>query len=182
MVLTASFVLLVTGLFCHRHLRIKVLSKPGRADLTSANLTPASGRQDHTTSPYAAASFVRTLVARLTLPRPPHPAPYVRDDREAPLLWERDDGSCRDDLGRLKTKIFLQAGLDRLMGDLPVGHIRATWGREATKPFAANSTSGCATCRVASADSRRVSGFRSLVLNVGAQSVIATAVWRAVVV
>src|SRR5712692_5975823 len=28
-----------------------VLSKPGRADLTSANLTPASGRQDHTTSP-----------------------------------------------------------------------------------------------------------------------------------
>jgi hypothetical protein len=92
----------------------------------SANLTPASGRQDHTTSPSAAASFVRTLIARLTLPRPPHPAPYVRDDREAPLLWERDDRSSRDDLGRLKTKIFLQAGLDRLMGDLPVGHIRAT--------------------------------------------------------
>src|SRR6266852_8027546 len=35
------------------------LSKPGRADLNSANLTPASGRQDHTTSPYAATSFVR---------------------------------------------------------------------------------------------------------------------------
>src|SRR5229473_541907 len=35
-----------------------VLSAPGRADLTSANLTPASGRQDHTTSPYAATSFV----------------------------------------------------------------------------------------------------------------------------
>jgi hypothetical protein len=30
------------------------LSKPGWADLNSANLTPASGRQDHTTSPYAA--------------------------------------------------------------------------------------------------------------------------------
>jgi hypothetical protein len=29
------------------------LSKPGWADLNSANLTPASGRQDHTTSPYA---------------------------------------------------------------------------------------------------------------------------------
>src|SRR5229473_1516924 len=41
MVLTVSFVLSpVTGLFCHRHQRIKVLSKPGRADLTSANLTP----------------------------------------------------------------------------------------------------------------------------------------------
>jgi hypothetical protein len=65
-----------------------VLSKPGRADLTSANLTPASGRQDHTTSPYASASFVSSPfdrsqvfrpalhhVARLTLPRPPHPSP-----------------------------------------------------------------------------------------------------------
>src|SRR6202171_5925236 len=29
------------------------LSKPGWADSTSANLTPASGRQDHTILPYA---------------------------------------------------------------------------------------------------------------------------------
>src|SRR5712671_195398 len=34
------------------------LSKPGWADLNSANLTPASGRQDHTTSPSATTSFV----------------------------------------------------------------------------------------------------------------------------
>src|SRR6266478_1124704 len=74
------------------------LSKPGWADLNSANLTPASGCQDHTTSPYAATSFVRSLliahksfnspcnpVARKTLPRPPHPMPNVRDDRETPL-------------------------------------------------------------------------------------------------
>ena len=55
MVLTASFVLSpVTGLFCHRHQRICSLSAPGRADTPSANLTPASGRQDHTTSPSAA--------------------------------------------------------------------------------------------------------------------------------
>src|SRR3981189_3431673 len=65
-----------------------VLSKPGRADLTSANLTPASGRQDHTTSPHATTSLVRSLCdrsqavkpalqpfARKTLPRPPHPTP-----------------------------------------------------------------------------------------------------------
>src|ERR1700720_3736521 len=78
----------VTGLFCHRRLRTNVLSAPGRADPTSANLTPASGRQDHTTSPYAAAPFVSSPfdcsqifrpalhhVARLTLPRPPHPTP-----------------------------------------------------------------------------------------------------------
>src|SRR5260221_10826797 len=78
----------VTGLFCHRRQRIRVLSKPGRADSTSANLTPASGRQDHTILPYATTSLVRSLliahksfdppcdpVARKTLPRPPHPTP-----------------------------------------------------------------------------------------------------------
>src|SRR3979490_525607 len=89
MVLTVYFVLSpVTGLFCHRRQRIRVLSKPGRADSTSANLTPASGRQDHTTSPYATTSLVRSLCdrsqavkpalqpfARKTLPRPPHPHP-----------------------------------------------------------------------------------------------------------
>src|SRR5882672_8458515 len=59
MVLTVSFELSpVTGLFCHRRSANMVLSKPGRADLNSANLTPASGRQDHTTSPSAATSFV----------------------------------------------------------------------------------------------------------------------------
>jgi hypothetical protein len=34
---------------------------------------------------------VRNSIARLATPlRPPHPAPNVRDDREAPLLWVRD--------------------------------------------------------------------------------------------
>jgi hypothetical protein len=45
------------------------------------NLTPASGRQDHTTSPSASSA------ARLASPkRPPHPAPNVRDDAYAPLI------------------------------------------------------------------------------------------------
>src|SRR5713226_5725902 len=85
---TAYFVLSpVTGLFCHRRPRIGfVQARLGRRN--SANLTPASGRQDHTTSPYAATSLVRSLgdrsrahrppchpVARKTLPRPPHPHP-----------------------------------------------------------------------------------------------------------
>ena len=64
-----------------------VLSKPGWADLNSANLTPASGRQDRTVLPSASASFVCTpffrsqakpalrTPARLMLPRPPHPIP-----------------------------------------------------------------------------------------------------------
>src|SRR5450759_4940410 len=43
----------VTGLFCHRHPR----------KLPFANLTPASGRQDHTTSPSASAPFVKCASA-----------------------------------------------------------------------------------------------------------------------
>ncbi|SRR6266446_5744132 len=43
----------VTGLFCHRRLADMVLSKPGWADATPQNLTPASGRQDHTILPSA---------------------------------------------------------------------------------------------------------------------------------
>src|SRR6266403_3051468 len=50
--------------------------------LLLADLTPALGRQNDTTWPYASASFVRLAIARLTPPRPPHPAPNVRDDRE----------------------------------------------------------------------------------------------------
>src|SRR6266446_1737218 len=38
--------------------RIKVLSAPGWADLPPQDLTPASGRQNHTTSPSASAPFV----------------------------------------------------------------------------------------------------------------------------
>jgi len=44
-------------------------------------LIPASGDQDHAISPSALAS----LVSR-GYQRPSHPAPNVRDDREAPLL------------------------------------------------------------------------------------------------
>jgi hypothetical protein len=97
---------------------------PSSAD-NSATLTPASGRQDHTTSPYAAPSFVRALFARLTLPRPPHPAPNVRDDRETPLCVGRDGVSFRVDLGWRRSGIFFQAGLDSQLTDLPVGQSRA---------------------------------------------------------
>jgi hypothetical protein len=71
------------------------------------NLTPASGRQDHTTSP--SASRPRSSARRS---RPPHPALYVRDDRETPLERRRDEVSSGFDLGEAATEIFLQAGLD----------------------------------------------------------------------
>jgi hypothetical protein len=46
------------------------------------------------------------------MPRPPHPAPNVRDDRETPLLWVRDSDRCRSDLGEKNIGIFLRKGLD----------------------------------------------------------------------
>jgi hypothetical protein len=60
----------VTGLSCHRRPRELLLP---------ANLTPASGRQDHTASPSATAALV---VRRLRVHRIP---PRVRDDRDPPL-------------------------------------------------------------------------------------------------
>src|SRR3984893_592242 len=101
----------VTGLFCHRRSTDMVLSKPGWADLTSANLTPASGCQDHTTSPYAGnisrpravdrsqASSTRPAIPshakRCRVHRDP---PRVRDDRDTPLWWGGMARVCRDDL------------------------------------------------------------------------------------
>src|SRR5437016_71008 len=49
------------------------------------NLTPASRRHDHTTSPYASA-FSSDVKKRLTPKRPSHSGPTHRDDRETPLV------------------------------------------------------------------------------------------------
>jgi hypothetical protein len=73
MVLTVSFVLSpAIGL---------LVTVIGAMRSIVANLTPASRRQDHTTSPSAFAPFVFKHQKR-----PPHPAPYVRDDRDTPLM------------------------------------------------------------------------------------------------
>src|ERR1700730_9767297 len=126
MVLTAYFVLSpVTGLFCHRRQRICGWSAPGRADTPSANLTPASGRQDHTTSPFAATSLVSVLLiahgfkepalrshraqnaAASTASRPASVTIAIRPS----VGWDAKSSRC--DLGGAKTEIFLQSGLDR---------------------------------------------------------------------
>jgi len=49
-------------------------------EVASTSLTPASGRQDHTTSPSA-----RWRARQPRYSRPPHSVPNVRDDRETPL-------------------------------------------------------------------------------------------------
>src|ERR1700738_1631030 len=62
MVLAAYFVLSpVTGLVCHRRLRIGgEFAQVGRRS-PPPNLTPAAGRQGHKTSPSATTPFVCTL-------------------------------------------------------------------------------------------------------------------------
>jgi hypothetical protein len=69
MVLTVSFVLSpAIGFF------VTVISSA-----LAASLTPASRRQDHTTSPSALAPFVKSAAASTASD------PNVRDDRETPL-------------------------------------------------------------------------------------------------
>src|SRR6266516_3647368 len=60
MVLTVYFVLSsAIGLFCHRRLAdLKVLSSPVEPNEPPQDLTPASRRQDHTTSPSASCAVV----------------------------------------------------------------------------------------------------------------------------
>jgi len=53
---------------------------PSSAD-HSANLMPASGHQDHTTSPSASGALVFGAIRVHRIP------PHVRDDRETPLIW-----------------------------------------------------------------------------------------------
>jgi hypothetical protein len=97
MVLTVSFVLPGDRACLPPSSADMFLSKPGWADLNSANLTPASGRRDHTTSPSAATSFVSVLLIargfKRTRPAIPSRAnrcrvhripPRVRDDRDTP--------------------------------------------------------------------------------------------------
>jgi len=69
----------------------QALLSPSSAD-RSANLAPAQGRQDHTTSPSA------SCCSSDNTPRPSHPASNVRDDREAPLMRRRDAREDRFDL------------------------------------------------------------------------------------
>ena len=84
--------------------------------LLLADLTPASGRQNHTTSPSAAAHFVKRAARVHRIP------PRVRDVR-TPLCgtgWR----AYNFDLGQARTELFLQMGLDSPNHVDPVQQIR----------------------------------------------------------
>src|SRR5256885_12885205 len=66
---------------------------------------PASGHQNHTTSPSASAPFVKGAIRVQRIP------PRVRDDRDTPLSGTRRR-SYNFDLGEAGTEMFLQTGLD----------------------------------------------------------------------
>src|ERR1700739_456833 len=108
MVLTAYSALSpVTGLFCHRHLRE-----------SSRNLDASVGAS----GPHGFA--VRGRVIRLvTPPRPPHPAPNVRDDRDTPLMRGRGVVRFKSVSTGRRSEIFLREGLDRGINGMPVGQI-----------------------------------------------------------
>jgi hypothetical protein len=85
---------LAIGLSCHHRLR----------KLPSANLTPASRRQDHTSSPSASVPFV---IGTSSVHRIP---PRVRDDREPPLKWDGTAAINEVIWVERKAKIFLLRG------------------------------------------------------------------------
>jgi hypothetical protein len=113
---------LAIGLSCHHRLR----------KLPLTNLTPASRRQDHTSSPSASAPFVIGTVSVHRIP------PRVRDDREPPLKW---DGTARISeviwVGR-KEEFFFAKGAGRQIGDSPVGQNDAGHPGRLTADGAAN--------------------------------------------
>jgi hypothetical protein len=86
----------VTGLVCH----------PRPRKLPSANLTPASGRQDHTTSPSADIAPSSEAPSASTASRPASVTIASR-----PSVG-RDGRACRDDLPDGESKIFFAKGLD----------------------------------------------------------------------
>ena len=102
MVLTAYNVLsLVTGLFCHhRVMRSDITCVMRRHHHRLDASVGASGPHDFAVR----VSIVRRVpLARPTLPRPPHPVPNVRDDRDTPLQGEQDGVGYGGDLGQKGT-------------------------------------------------------------------------------
>jgi hypothetical protein len=85
--------------------------------IASTNLTPASGRQDHTTSPYASVTIVRRNISVHRIPS------RACDDRETPLV------SGRDQIDILLIWVWRQAnfGKSEMLSDAGAVAWRPTW-------------------------------------------------------
>src|ERR1700736_2562875 len=113
------------------------LARLGR-DLPPQDLTPASGRQDHTTSPSATTSFFSALVDR-PLPQRTALQPRLRADAAASTASRptsvtiasrpscgRDGRILSGDLPDGLSGIFFELGLDRNLLICPSGSLRIT--------------------------------------------------------
>jgi hypothetical protein len=133
-----------TNSSCHRHPRIKGLSKPGRADLASANLTPATGARTTRLcrpqlSSFVCAPFDRSQAFRQPALRSRHAPNAAASTASHPASVTiairpsggRDGEAYRSDLGQRGTEIFLQMRLDGQLTDLPGS------GNSVTGPFLA---------------------------------------------
>jgi hypothetical protein len=85
-------------------------------EVASTNLTPASRRQDHTTSPSA-----EKRPRQKRYQRPPHPVPNVRDDRETPLKRDGMRESIKLFLPSDETKYFCRRDWTPKSPDSPTG-------------------------------------------------------------
>ena len=81
-----------------------------------ANLTPASGRQDHTALPSASLCRRRSTPLASIASRA-----NVRDDHDTPLCESAGRRAYRIDLGQARSGIFLQGGLDSFSLICPSG-------------------------------------------------------------
>jgi hypothetical protein len=92
---------------------------PVISGISSANLTPASGRQDHTSSPSASSASVSRAISVHRIPRSTSVTIAKR-----PSVG-RDDANTTTDLGFGKREIFLRKGLDREFAKRLVGQINS---------------------------------------------------------
>src|ERR1700686_1616562 len=86
-----------------------------------ANLTPASGCQDHTLSPSASSALVRSTIRVHRIP------PRVRDDHDTPLLMGRDGDEYRIIRIFWKAEYFSERGLTRVSKTNPTRQGKKCW-------------------------------------------------------
>jgi hypothetical protein len=136
MVLTAYIVLSpATNSSCHRHRRIEGFAAPGRADLTSADLTPATGAR--TTrfcrplqSPFVCVSSIAHRSCRPALQSrftPDAAASTASLPASVTIAirpsWGWDGGINKSVSTKRRSEIFLTRALDTKLAGQPVGRI-----------------------------------------------------------
>jgi hypothetical protein len=100
------------------------LSPSPLRSLLLKNLTPASRRQDHTTSPSASSALVSSTISVHRIP------PRVRDDRDTPLEWGETAGVMKLIWVKHEAQYFLRrdwTGRNSLNGFKKFNFARKSW-------------------------------------------------------